>query len=71
MKHLDYNGEDKPWADSTKGKAYAVKKLKCLSDSSCLNKGEIVPWTKPIRPRNRDSKGPNDRNAGIECYYLC
>jgi hypothetical protein len=52
-------------ADSTKGKAYAAKKFKCLSDSSCLNKGEIVRWTKPIRPKNRDSKGPNYRNAGI------
>ena len=57
MKHPEYNSEDKPWADSTKGKAYAAKKLKCLSDVSYLNKGEIVPWTKPIRPKNRDSKG--------------
>jgi hypothetical protein len=65
MKHPDYNSEDKPWADSTKGKAYAAKKLKCLSDVSCLNKGEIVPWTKPIRPRNQNYKGSNDRTAGI------
>ncbi len=56
MKHPDYNGEDKPWADSTKGKAYAAKKLKCLSDSSCLNKGEIVPWTKPLRPKTEIRK---------------
>ena len=33
MKHPDYNSEDKPWAESTKGKAYAAKKLKCLSET--------------------------------------
>ncbi len=50
---------------STKGKAYAATKLKCLSDATCLNKGEIVPWTKPIRPRNQNYKGSNERNAGM------
>jgi hypothetical protein len=27
MKHPDYNSEDKPWAESTKGKAYFSEEI--------------------------------------------
>ncbi len=66
MKHPDYNSEDKPWAESTKGKAYAAKKLKCLSESMRLEKGEIVAWERPPRTSNPTGRGSGDRNyAGM------
>ena len=66
MKHPDYNSEDKPWAESTKGKAYAAKKLKCLSKTIHLEKVEVVAWERPPRTSSPSGRGSGDCSyAGI------